>query len=67
MDNAVHKMINIQKKISLKNNCVQKMINIQKKISPKDKQLDIHDVREALVLCGKPARPVSSIVIIVIV
>ena len=28
---------------------------------PKDKQLDIHDVREALVLCGKPARPVSFI------
>ena len=29
------------------------------KIIKKDKQLDIHDVREALVLCGKPARPVS--------
>ena len=36
-------------------------------ISPKDKQLDIHDVREALVLCGKPARPVSSICICVFV
>ena len=23
----------------------------------RDKQLDIHDVREALVLCGKPHRP----------
>ena len=29
------------------------------KVIKKDKQLDIHDVREALVLCGKPARPVS--------
>ena len=29
------------------------------KVNTKDKQLDIHDVREALVLCGKPARPVS--------
>ena len=29
------------------------------KVIKKDKQLDIHDVREALVLCGKPSRPVS--------
>ena len=25
-----------------------------------DRELDVHDVREALVLCGKPQRPVQS-------
>lgn len=34
-------------------------LNYVEEIS-QDKQLDIHDVREALVLCGKPARPVQD-------